>query len=443
VVNLLTLKNPFSRKQMKNIIFVLLLVSSPLFAVNEFYSLTRSIRSLGMGGAFFGMSDDEYALFSNPAGLSLRQDNTEVKVRLNGQVSNSAISGFKDFTNLGNKNLDAAINTLNEHQGKPMYGQAGFLPSFLRKNLALGLLVADTKLGFNITQGISTDPAQIALMDPNAEIADLTAISDSGIVLGYGQSIIHPNLHLGLNLKGLFRAGGRKAFTAAEYLASQKINIDPKEIGGSGMGVDLDLGATYEMPYLPFGVLSRASVVFSNLLATEFSSSRQGGVPPRMVRTANLGWYTAFEGVGFVDNFHLLADISDIPLGGESNPNLGARNTGSFLKKVHLGVEMPIGRLSLRTGINQGYLTAGVGLNLSFIKLDFATYGEETGGSTNQQSRRYALTMAFGWGGGPAEPVTRQEEKVVTPVKTEPVKAVAPEKTEPKPESTNSVTPKN
>jgi len=51
--------------------------------------------------------------------------------------------------------------------------------------------------------------------------------------------------------------------------------------------------------------------------------------------------------------------------------------------------------------------------------------------------------VAFGWGGGPAEPVTRQEEKVVTPVKTEPVKAVAPEKTEPKPESTNSVTPKN
>lgn len=384
--------------------FSLIVFCQSVWAVQEFYSLSKSIRSMGMGGAFYGLSNDEYALFSNPAGLSTRTAGTEVMLRVNGTISSNAISGFNDFKNLGDLNINQAINQLDKHKDKPMFANAGLLPYFLTKNLAVGILVADTKVNFNISKGAS-DIDEID--DLNNEVADMTFISDSGVVLGYGQSFFSPNLHLGANLKALARAGGRKSFTGSEYVNSASIDLDPAKIGGTGMGVDLDIGATYELKELPFGLLSRASLVFSNLLATDFSIAKKYAGAPALTRTVNLGWYTVFDGFLFVDNVHVLADISDVSLGGQSDSNFGARK-GELIKKLHLGVEMPIGILSLRAGLNQGYLSAGLGLNFYALKLDFATYGEETSDSSRRQSRRYLATLALGWGSAPAAPVRSQ-----------------------------------
>lgn len=420
---------------MRNLLVVLLgvVLAFPSFAVKEYYSLSKSIRSLGMGGAFFGLSDDEYSLFSNPAGLSLRRSGTEVMLRANGHVSSKFVdSGFKVP-----KDAPEFFNG-----GSEIVGNAGLLPYFLTKNLAVGLLVADTKLNLGFSNALInnlkekyasfdslTDQEKVdAIKDVIAdftsgdqEIGDLSLISDSGLVLGYAQSVGVPNLHVGANLKGLFRAGGRKVFTKDDYDANGKININPEEIGGTGIGVDLDLGATYEMDMLPFGIVSRASLVLSNLLATDFSISRKYNAPPKLNRTANLGWYTVFDGFAFVDNVHALVDIANISLGGESNPDLGAR-TGSFMKKLHLGVELPMGRFSVRAGLNQGYFTAGFGLNLYAVRLDVATYGEEIGDETRQSSRRYALTAAFGWGSAPPAPLAprvREEKPTPQPVMEE------------------------
>lgn len=376
---------------------------------------------MGMGGAFFGLSDDEYALFSNPAGLSLRKSGTEAMLRVNGHVSSDAISSFNKFKDIGGASLQSKIAALDETKGKPLSANVGALPYFVTKNLGVGILIADTKLNFNISKGKTEIDAllgQPASVLQATEVADMTFISDSGLVIGYAQSFADPGLHIGANLKGLFRAGGRKGFTAADYFGGQKIDIDPKQIGGYGIGIDLDLGATYEMYMLPFGVVSRASVVLSNLLATEYSMGASGRAP-RQVRTANLGWATVFNGYSFVDNFNVLLDISNIPLGGESNPNLGARNTGSFLKKVNFGVEAPIGRLALRAGLNQGYLSAGFGVNLYAARIDFATYAEETGDATRQGSRRYALSAAIGWGSAPPAPIASPSREKVMPEATQ------------------------
>lgn len=398
------------------------------FGVPEYYSLSKSIRSLGMGGAFLGLSDDEYALFSNPAGLSLRRSGTEVMARLNGHVSKAALEGLSDFSKLSSSNIKTAINTLDKFKDKPLQANVGFLPYFVTKNIGVGILVADTKMAFNVTKSSAEIQAvidqSIATANPGllpaTKVADLTFLSDSGIVVGYAQSVFDPNLHIGANLKGLFRAGGRKDFTAKDFQDQKKINFDPAEIGGAGLGLDLDLGATYELTDLPVGVVSRASVVLSNLLANQYQIKKTYAGAPGLVRTVNLGWYTAFEGIGFVDNFHVLADISDIPLGGEDDPNYGAR-TGSLLKKTHLGVEAPIGRLSVRAGLHQGYLTAGVGFNLYAARLDLATYGEETGENTKVQSRRYAFTAALGWGSAPPAPISATKAILEKPVEQKPM----------------------
>jgi len=361
---------------------------------------------MGMGGAFYGLSDDEYALFSNPAGLSLRRSGTEVMLQLKGDVASNSIDGFNDFKDLGDLNIKQAINRLDKHKDKPMYGNAGILPYFLTRNLAVGLLIADTKLNFNISKN-SAEIEALGLGASSTEVADLTFISDSGLVIGFAREVGIPDLHIGANLKGIYRVGGRQAFTAQQYLDSKNIDFDPRNIGGSGLGIDVDLGATYELKSLPFGVVSRASVVLSNLLGSQFTISKQYAGAPGLVRTLNVGWLTSFPGVAFIDNFHVLADISDIHIGGEDDKDLGARTSGSLLKKTHLGVEVPIGRLALRAGLNQGYLAAGVGLNLYALKIEFATYGEDTGDSSRQPSRRYAVNAAIGWGAAPPAPISK------------------------------------
>lgn len=226
-------------------------------------------------------------------------------------------------------------------------------------------------------------------------------------MVGYAQEVGVPDLHVGANLKGIYRFGGRKAFSLQEYVNSSQINFDAKDVGGSGIGVDLDLGATYEIKTLPFGAVSRASLVLSNLLGSQFGISKKYAGAPGLVRTLNLGWMTSFPGTDFIDNVHVLFDISDIPLGGEDDKDLGARTSGSFLKKTHLGVEVPMGRVSVRAGLNQGYLSAGMGFNLWALKLDFATYAEDTGDNSRQPSRRFTVTAALGWGAPPPAPLVK------------------------------------
>ncbi|NBY19400.1 hypothetical protein EBQ74_03965 [bacterium] len=387
------------------LILIFILFSNSGFAVKEYYRLSRSVRSMGMGGAFYGLSNDEYALFANPAGLSLRRNGTEVMVDFKGDISSNASSGAKDFTNLSDLSIKQAIDRLDKYKDKPMYGNAGILPYFLTRNLAVGILLADTKLNFNISK--SSEDITAGGLNNADEVADLTFISDSGLVVGYAQEVGVPDLHVGANLKGIYRFGGRKAFSLQEYVNSSQINFDAKDVGGSGIGVDLDLGATYEIKTLPFGAVSRASLVLSNLLGSQFGISKKYAGAPGLVRTLNLGWMTSFPGTDFIDNVHVLFDISDIPLGGEDDKDLGARTSGSFLKKTHLGVEVPMGRVSVRAGLNQGYLSAGLGFNLYALKLEFATYGEDTGDASRQQSRRYTATLALGWDAPPPAPITK------------------------------------
>lgn len=414
---------------MKRIILVALFFSISGYSVQEYYSTSRSIRSLGMGGAFYGLSNDEYALFYNPAGLSLYNGESEFMLRINAQMAPKTPSALSTLTKGGTKSVSSVVDSLTANQGTPLYGNAGLLPYYMMKHFAIGLLLADTKFNFAIL-GKEIDTS-----------VDVTAISDSGLVVGYARSIIDPNLHIGLNSKLLFRAGGKKKFTALDIAQKQSFNLNPKDIGGAGGGIDFDLGATYELPMLPWGLVNRASLVLSNLVASDFSMGRQGGTPPRNARSFTLGYYTVFPGWNFVDNFHVLVDFAEFNLGGESDRDYGQR-VGSFFKHVNFGVEMPINWFTFRAGFHQGYITAGFGVNAKYMRLDFATYGEElAGGPGRLQSRRFALTIAFGGGAAPLAPYKESKEMPVSsepakaePAKTEPAKDDKPKETEKKPE---------
>ena len=116
--------------------------------------------------------------------------------------------------------------------------------------------------------------------------------------------------------------------------------------------------------------------------------------------------YSVFPGVWKIDNFHLLIDFAEFNLGGETDSERGAR-TGSVWKHVNIGTEIPIGIMSLRAGLSQGNLSAGLGFNFKIARLDFATYGEELGYLPGKlTSRRYEVSLMLGWASSPTPPVT-------------------------------------
>ncbi|MFM8315355.1 MAG: hypothetical protein ACKOA8_13800 [Deltaproteobacteria bacterium] len=359
----------------------------PTFAMREFYGISRSIRALGMGGAFYGRSDDEYALFYNPAGVSLYQGKTQSMVNFGSQVGNRTFAAFETKKTLSSKSLADSIDALAQYQGDPLYLGGSVLPYFLMKHLAVGVLLGDVKADY-LLSGKELDSS-----------VDFTGIIDSGLLVSYGRTVGNEYTHIGLTAKGILRSGGRVNLTLADLVQGDKVNLNPKDLGGTGFGIDFDLGVMYDIPYLDFGQANRISFVVSNLLASSFSmGSKSTGQPPGLTRTFSIGWHSVFSGGDLVDHYHVMADLAEFQLGGESNPHLGARS-GKILKHLNLGVEVPVGALTVRTGIHQGYVSVGLGFNLTYAKLDFATYQEElSSGPGRLPSRRYALTLALGLG---------------------------------------------
>lgn len=378
---------------MNRILVLCLLASSSAFGLNEYFSISKSIRSLGMGGAFYALSDDEYALFYNPAGLSNYRGEGQFMGSLNVNASAASLSGISQLQGLQGGSVSSTVNSLQTFQGKPMYVGVGLFPFYLNKNFAIGMLIGDTK-------------ADIAILGRDIDTSvDVTAISDTALVVGYGRKIVNDDLHVGFNFKGVVRAGGQKSFTALDIAQGDGLNFELTELGGAGAGIDLDLGAIYDIRGLPFGDLNQVSLTFSNLLASELNMVKVEGTPPRLVRMMSLGARSVFPGYGIIDNFHVMLDLAEFGIGGESNEHFGARG-GSFWKHVNFGVEMPIhGWFVMRSGFRQGNFTAGFGVRTSLFQLDFATYAEEMlQGVGRLTNRRYALRLAIG-AGAPPPPV--------------------------------------
>jgi hypothetical protein len=407
---------------MKKLLLIFLVLLTPrAFALKEYYSISRSIRALGMGGAFYGLSNDESALFYNPAGLSHYPYGSQGMFSIQGQVAPNFSDAIKTITDSEGKGIDQIVLGLQQFQGKPLTAGASFMPYYLRKHFALALLAPDVKVN-------------VAVLGRDFDTqVDIAGVGDAGLLLGYGNTFFDPNLSLGITVKGLYRVGGSKTFTTLDILNQAAADLDLKALGGGGAGVDFDLGATYELPFKPFNSTIRTSLVLNNALASQFTIARLtgGAAPPALTRMLTLAGLWRLPGWKAFEHFDVLVDFSEFQIGGESDPSKGSR-TGSFFKHLNWGVEAPFLNqfFALRAGFRQGYFSAGFGITTRFLKLDLATYAEELLSNPGQLgARRFALRLAFGFGA--AAPSV---EPQVEPTQPEPEKKdePAPVKEEPK-----------
>ena len=135
-------------------------------------------------------------------------------------------------------------------------------------------------------------------------------------------------------------------------------------------------------------------MVIRNLLdlgaVTNFNTiSDDSKEPPKMQRRIDFGSKWDLPNFWVFDP-RLAIDIRDI-----LHENWGIR------KGLHVGAELKWTMFNWwkgnwNVGLNQGFLTMGVGARLALFRLDLVTYGEEVGTEDeSNENRRYMLEMSL------------------------------------------------
>jgi len=339
---------------------------------SEYQGFHRGTRTLGMGGAFTAVADDQNALYFNPAGLSYIPGIRWGILNPQVEVSENSLDLYKDFSDVDTDDSQAVADVMRKYIGENNHIK----------------VATDVYVGFKAGNvGVMVSPIGQAtmnmrirnLVNPEAQV-DL--IADYGMMVGAGMDMpFLKGLKVGLTLKGIARKSLNEFYTA-DVIADDNFDdiVDADMMDGTG--VSADLGLLYTTDALKVTRLNMA-LVAQNIPEMDFGDAMDSKTQYNM----GLAMTQKVLGITFTEALDLY-DLTD-----------NAGNDESYEKKLHMGVEMAFPKiLSVRAGLNQGYYTAGATLDFKLIKLDLATYGEELGVVGGQkEDRRFVGQVSMGW----------------------------------------------
>lgn len=351
-------------------------------AMEEQPRIFRGIRSEGMGGVLYTTGNYSEALFGNPARLSEVDASKFTLLETMLETNTTLLSTSSELSSLRNASGSGTISSAANLIGKTEHllfqlMTAYYSPAFI-DDLGFGfamLAAAHTNLAVNYTTDIDTQ-----------------TIVDVGPTMGFSYPFLNRALTLGLNLHFLYRVAADQTISSLDLLTGSKLSL--QNFGKQGFGIDADLGGYYHIPWeLPFMRLS-AGATMTGLFKSHYDEistsllSKIGTRPVNNDRLLHLGMRCDFP-----DWWWFTAPLFSF----EIQDNGDAQKRISFAKKTHFGAEGKLSRVvALRLGLNQGYLTAGLGFDLPVVKMDLSTYGEELAGNSGQrEDRRLAFRLAF------------------------------------------------
>lgn len=355
--------------------FTLLFSVGANAVLNPISTLNSSARGLGMGDAFTALSNDDSALFYNPAGLvRVRGLNLKlfgVRVGVSGLDAYQSVQGLQ--TNTASGFADAIDEIYGESVGVKAAGEAAFTTPFF------GFAAynhADTLLQIN---------------NPVFPEVYANIINDYGYVMGLGLPI-GPLIHTGLNLRYVKRTGARENFGATNIADLDSADLTARVTNwGKGYGADAGVNLVVPLPFFSATV----SAVWKNIGQTVFRSPDPDVEIPFEDNDITLGVGLAFE-----TPLLSIAPAVDVRRLNDTNVQI--------TRKLNLGVEVGLPLLDIRGGFHEGYYTYGLGVNLGVLRVDAATYGVELGAYPGQmEDRRYLVEVTmdlgvgwFGYSGG-------------------------------------------
>src|SRR4030067_3310981 len=175
---------------------------SPSYA-EEFPSLYRGIRPLGMGNAFITVADDENPLFYNPAGLNDVQGLGGVEI-LNPLIefSQVGLDAYNDFKDIDSDNVTEVTDLLGDYIGERFSLRTSFFPSIIFHNFGIGAL---GQVSFSGEVRNRVNPQVI--VDGKADV---------GGVAGIAYGFLEKKVQVGVALKFIQRQRFQKTYYATD-----------------------------------------------------------------------------------------------------------------------------------------------------------------------------------------------------------------------------------
>jgi hypothetical protein len=344
----------------------LLLLSGRVYAM-ELFDRNFSVRAMGMGNAYVPLARGTDALFYNPAGLATTKEVslTALKFRL-GIDSIDAYQDALDFNGSGYANM------LRQFYGKKLWLSTGVLSGFSTPNFAAAAFDS-----FNMSGDLS---------NPALPSFEVNLVNDYGIATGFGVELA-PGFAMGFTAKRINRIGSSNDIPVSA-LATLTDSDLMDQLDNRGLGYSLDLGTSVTFPS---PVKPTLSFVMKDLGNTTFTLDKGVRKPPTDIGEMIAGLSLELEAPGMT-----VTPVFEMR-------HIGSEETIQLGKKIHVGLEIDLPVFDLRGGFSQGYYTAGLGMDLGLITLDFATYGVELGEYPGQQEdRRYVLEMTIDFGFDPS-----------------------------------------
>lgn len=342
----------------------------------EYPRMMTSVRAMGMGNAFFGVSDDKYAGFYNPAGLAMNKshwnfDLIPLTIGANSNIVNNGQDLLNVFTS-GGLTQEALIQTLDGMMGQyNNLNPVSMFPAFTYKNWSFGLF-------FNSNVNLLTYNRVMPTIGVKVH-------ADAGGIFTYAHSFLEDkSLHFGVSVLGFYRMGYTGSFTAIELASLNTNELLSNMLNNTGWGILGSVGIMYELPWLRKELNARVGLSFNDFGYTSFAPGLDEINP-----TLNLSLAIS-PNWNFISS-NIVIDFNDlIFMNGKDN---------SFGKRVNIGAEVGFwNRIFLRTGLHQGYWTAGAGVNVWALRINYAYYTEELGAYAGQYpDSRHVLEIVLGW----------------------------------------------
>jgi len=319
----------------------------------------RDIRAMGMGNAYTALSRGSSALFYNPAGLGRSRFGLEIagmKIAVNRRIENVLTfvqnnqDNFNDFQTLTPEQSNQFLSDMDSFDDQ--YVGFGLNPEISLTMFHFGLAsYVDFRPDLRLDKGIYVPRIY------------LKGYLDWVTAFGYGRSFDVPGLDN-------FQAG-----IAFKYI--QRREIKEMKVGAGDISEMNTLGNTLlDTLKTPMtGFATDVGFMFTPVnnmdvgVAIQNLGSLDGESFPMSV---NIG--TAYN----VANLSNLPIISSVLLTGDIRDAFNSTGVNYF-NHLSLGAEFKIPVISLRAGINQGYVTTGFGVNFFLLHLDYAYFGRELG----------------------------------------------------------------
>jgi hypothetical protein len=318
------------------------------------------VRPAGMGNAFLAISDDNNALWYNPAGLA-RIKSTHFNL-LDTSFAVDSLDTLSRITN-----AVSTGNTTDLLRSDKQFMKLGVRPTLTMPYFSVAL--------YNHFNSF----IELSNLETLSGSVDLYTFNDTGVAAGFGIPVL-PSVSIGATTRVFGRTGIDSKITTLDLLAKtgaltqealmQAAFSEILEIAGVGWGVGVDLGIMGSIPLAKGYPRWTLAAVLNDALGTYFRTLPGYTAPTTVNPTLHLGTALEYDLGKRKGKFNLALDYRN------------CFESTLLIKQLNLGVEYRHPRFGLRAGFSQGYPTAGVSLEFPpHTRVHLATYGVELGAS--------------------------------------------------------------